>query len=76
MVSRCLPQQLLHQLARGNAPLGGQRGELVADGVENLQVPTDGFALRIGGKCSDLHRCLHWWMIEAINDGLNQVAET
>ena len=33
------------------------------------------FALRIRGQCSDLQRCLYWWMVEAINDGLHEAAE-
>jgi hypothetical protein len=76
MISERFPQHFLHQLAGGNTPLCGQGGDLIPNRIENPQIPAHRFAVGVRGQCRDLHRCLHWWMIQAINQRFDHLAYT
>jgi len=75
LVGQDFPQKLLDKLARGHAALGRPRRALVPHRIQDPHIPTHGFALRVGWQCRDLHRCLHWWMVEAIDEDLDEEAE-
>jgi hypothetical protein len=69
------PEQLRPQLTWRNLSFGRSGDHLIPDGLGQPQIPPDGFPFRPGRQCRNLHRCRHWWPVEAIEYRLHEVAE-